>query len=70
MTCCGKNHGKISVSRRSRKVSRRLDDPARVAPVTHELNRILDPDNDHIRLDPLAAAAKVLGLDLRIELVG
>jgi len=35
-----------------------------------QLERILDPDNDHIRLDTLAAAAKVLGLDLRIELVG
>ncbi|MDE2975859.1 MAG: helix-turn-helix transcriptional regulator [Gemmatimonadota bacterium] len=34
-----------------------------------QLERILDPDNDRIRLDTLAAAAKVLGLDLRIELV-
>lgn len=35
-----------------------------------QLDRILDPDNDHIRLDTLTAAAKVLGLRLRIELVG
>ena len=35
-----------------------------------QLDRILDPDNDHIRLDTLTAAAKVLGLSLRIELVG
>ncbi len=35
-----------------------------------QLERILDPDNDHIRLDTLAAAARVLGLSLRIELVG
>ena len=35
-----------------------------------QLYRILDPENDHIRLDTLAAAAKVLGLNLRIELVG
>ena len=35
-----------------------------------QLDRILDPDNDHIRLDTLAAAANVLGLNLRIELVG
>ena len=34
-----------------------------------QLERSLDPDNDRIRLDTLAAAAKVLGLDLRIELV-
>lgn len=34
-----------------------------------QLERTLDPDNDRIRLDALAAAAKVLGLDLRIELV-
>ena len=35
-----------------------------------QLDRILDPDNDHIRLDTLAAAANVMGLNLRIELVG
>ncbi len=35
-----------------------------------QLDRILDPDNDHIRLDTLAAAANVLGLNLRIELIG
>ena len=35
-----------------------------------QLDRILDPDNDHIRLDTLTAAANVLGLNLRIELVG
>jgi len=34
-----------------------------------QLDRILDPDNDHIRLDTLTAAAHVLGLTLRIELV-
>ena len=35
-----------------------------------QLDRILDPDNDHIRLDTLTAAANVLGLSVRIELVG
>ena len=35
-----------------------------------QLDRILDPDNDHIRLDTLAAAAKAVGLSLKIELVG
>ena len=35
-----------------------------------QLDRILDPENDHIRLDKLAAAAKAVGLNLRIELVG
>ena len=35
-----------------------------------QLERILDPDNDHIRLDTLTAAANVLGLSVRIELVG
>lgn len=35
-----------------------------------QLDRILDPDNDRIRLDTLAAAANVLGLSLRIDLVG
>lgn len=35
-----------------------------------QLDRILDPDNDHIRLDTLTAAANVLGLNLRIELLG
>ena len=34
-----------------------------------QLDRILDPNNDHIRLDTLAAAAQVLGFSLRIELV-
>jgi antitoxin HicB len=34
-----------------------------------QLDRILDPDNDRVRLDTLAAAAYVLGLTLRIELV-
>jgi predicted XRE-type DNA-binding protein len=34
-----------------------------------QLDRILDPDNDRIRLDTLTAAAHVLGLSLRIELV-
>ncbi|MDE2979622.1 MAG: helix-turn-helix transcriptional regulator [Gemmatimonadota bacterium] len=35
-----------------------------------QLDRILDPENDHIRLDTLNTAANVLGLNLRIELVG
>ena len=35
-----------------------------------QLDRILDPDNDHIRLDTLVAAAKAVGLSLKIELVG
>ena len=35
-----------------------------------QLDRILDPDNDHIHFDALAAAAKVLGLRVRIDLVG
>lgn len=35
-----------------------------------QLDRILDPENDHVRLDTLAQAAKVLGLSLRVELVG
>ncbi len=34
-----------------------------------QLDRILDPNNDHIRLDTMTAAAHVLGLSLRIELV-
>lgn len=34
-----------------------------------QLDRILDPDNDRIGLDTLTAAAHVLGLNLRIELV-
>ena len=34
-----------------------------------QLDRILDPDNDRIRLDTLTAAAHALGLSLRIELV-
>ena len=34
-----------------------------------QLDRILDPENDRIRLDTLTAAAHVLGLNLRIELV-
>lgn len=35
-----------------------------------QLDRILDPENDHVRLDTLAAAAKAVGLNLKIELVG
>ncbi len=35
-----------------------------------QLERILDPDNDHIRLDTLTTAANFLGLNLRIELIG
>ena len=34
-----------------------------------QLDRILDPNNDRVRLDTLTAAAHVLGLSLRIELV-
>ena len=34
-----------------------------------QLDRILDPDNDHINFATLTAAAKVLGLGLRLELV-
>jgi predicted XRE-type DNA-binding protein len=34
-----------------------------------QLDRILDPDNDRVRLDTLTAAAHVLGFSLRIELV-
>ena len=35
-----------------------------------QLDRILDPENDHVRLDTLVHAAKVLDLNLRVELVG
>ena len=35
-----------------------------------QLDRILDPDSDHIRLETVAAAAKAVGLNLKIELVG
>jgi len=35
-----------------------------------QLDRMLDPDNDHIRLDTLTAAANVLGLNVRVELIG
>ena len=35
-----------------------------------QLDRILDPENDHVRLDTLVQAARVLDLDLRVELVG
>ena len=34
-----------------------------------QLDRILDPDNSHIRLDTLTAAARAVGRELRIELV-
>ena len=34
-----------------------------------QLDRILDPDNDRIRLDTVIKAARVLGRELRIELV-
>ena len=34
-----------------------------------QLDRILDPENDHVRLDTLAQAAKVLDLNLRVELI-
>lgn len=34
-----------------------------------QLDRILDPDNERIRLDTLAAAARAVGRQLRIELI-
>lgn len=34
-----------------------------------QLDRILDPDNDRIQLDTLLNAARVLGRELRIELL-
>lgn len=34
-----------------------------------QLDRILDPDNDRIQLDTVIKAARVLGRELRIELV-
>ncbi|MEQ9643594.1 MAG: helix-turn-helix domain-containing protein [Alphaproteobacteria bacterium] len=34
-----------------------------------QLDRILDPDNDRIQLDTIIKAAKVLGRELRIELI-
>ncbi|NOX50285.1 MAG: XRE family transcriptional regulator [Gammaproteobacteria bacterium] len=34
-----------------------------------QLDRILDPDNEKIQIDTLMSAAKVLGRELRIELV-
>ncbi len=34
-----------------------------------QLDRILDPDNDRIQLATLTAAARVVGRQLRIELV-
>ncbi len=34
-----------------------------------QLDRVLDPDNDRIRLDTVIKAARVLGRELRIELV-
>ena len=34
-----------------------------------QLDRMLDPDNDHIRLDTRTASARVLGRELRLELV-
>lgn len=34
-----------------------------------QLDRILDPDNDRIQLDTVIKAARVLGHELRIELV-
>ena len=35
----------------------------------NQLDRILDPDNERIRLDTLAAAARAVGRQLRIELI-
>ena len=34
-----------------------------------QLDRILDPDNESIQLDSIIKAARVLGLELRIELI-
>lgn len=34
-----------------------------------QLDRILDPDNDKLRLDTILKAASVLGREVRIELV-
>ena len=34
-----------------------------------QLDRILDPDNDRIQLDTIIKAARVLGRELRIELI-
>ena len=34
-----------------------------------QLDRILDPDNDKLRLDTILKAASVLGCEVRIELV-
>lgn len=34
-----------------------------------QLDRILDPDNENVQLDSIIKAARVLGLELRIELV-
>lgn len=34
-----------------------------------QLDRILDPDNDRVRLDTIIKAARVLGRQVRIELV-
>jgi len=34
-----------------------------------ELNRVLDPDNDKVRLDTLRRAATAVGRELRVELV-
>lgn len=34
-----------------------------------QLDRILDPDNDRVRLDTVIKAARVLGREVRIDLV-
>jgi len=34
-----------------------------------QLDRILDPDNDRVRLDTVIKAARVLGREFRIELI-
>jgi len=34
-----------------------------------ELNRVLDPDNDKVRMDTLRRAAMAVGSELRVELV-
>lgn len=41
----------------------------RMATSRSQLDRILDPENDKIQLDTVIKAARVLGHELRIELV-
>lgn len=41
---------------------------ARMHTSRSQLERLLDPDNDQVKLETLSRAAKVLGRELRIEL--